>query len=57
MDKLEFPHVTAEEIRQIEMRAHELRAQAMASFLRSVGRGFASLPGKLSGLFARPRHA
>ncbi|MCI5099169.1 RSP_7527 family protein [Phaeobacter italicus] len=49
--------MTAEEIRQIEMRAHELRAQAMASFLRSVGRGFASLPGKLAGLFARPRHA
>ncbi|AFO90777.1 MULTISPECIES: RSP_7527 family protein [Phaeobacter] len=57
MNNLEFPTVTADEIRAIEARAHELRAEAMASFLRSLGRGIASLPGKLVALISRPRHA
>ncbi|AFO87052.1 hypothetical protein PhaeoP83_02270 [Phaeobacter inhibens] len=57
MNNLDFPTVTADEIRAIEARAHELRAEAMASFLRSLGRGIASLPGKLVALISRPRHA
>ncbi|MFS4582729.1 RSP_7527 family protein [Phaeobacter sp. C3_T13_0] len=57
MNTIEFPVVTANEIRAIEARAHELRAQAMAAFLRSLGRGIASLPGKLSAMISRPHHA
>ncbi len=57
MDNLDFPQVTAADIREIEKRAHELRAQAMADGLRFIGRAVAALPGKIAGLFARPRHA
>ncbi|ATG39090.1 RSP_7527 family protein [Phaeobacter piscinae] len=57
MNNLEFPTVTADEIRAIEARAHELRAEAMAAFLRSLGRGIASLPRKLAALISHPRHA
>ncbi|WP_192849681.1 RSP_7527 family protein [Phaeobacter porticola] len=57
MNTVDFPNVTADEIRAIEARAHELRAEAMASFLRALGRGIAALPAKLAALVTRPRHA
>lgn len=49
--------LTAAEIHQIEARAHELRSQAMATFLRALGRGISSLIHKLAGLLRRPRTA
>ncbi|MGR3758805.1 RSP_7527 family protein [Roseobacteraceae bacterium NS-SX3] len=57
MNDIQITQLTADEIRAIEARAHELRAQAMAGMLRALGRGIAALPHKLAGLFHRPHHA
>ncbi|KPD12535.1 hypothetical protein AN476_10005 [Phaeobacter sp. 11ANDIMAR09] len=49
--------LTAAEIQNIEARAHEMRAQAMADALRSLGRGLSFLFRKLSSLLLHPRAA
>ncbi|MEP4038167.1 MULTISPECIES: RSP_7527 family protein [unclassified Pseudophaeobacter] len=49
--------LTADEIRIIEARAHELRAQAMAEALRVVGRSLSAAFHKISTLLHRPRAA
>jgi hypothetical protein len=49
--------LTADEIRKIEARAHELRAQAMAKALRALGQGISALSYKFASLVTRPRTA
>lgn len=49
--------LTYTEIQAIEARAHQLRAEAMAEFLKALGRGLRTLPQKLSTRLHLPRHA
>ncbi|WP_138161754.1 RSP_7527 family protein [Parasedimentitalea maritima] len=57
MNKIEYPQISAADIRNIEARAHQLRAEAMRDLFRALGRAIAALPRKISGLFHRPHHA
>ncbi|MEP2718741.1 hypothetical protein [Pseudophaeobacter sp.] len=49
--------LTAAQIQAIETRAHEMRAQALADALRTMGRGLRAVFHKVSTLLHRPRTA
>lgn len=49
--------LSIDDIRKIEARAHELRAQAMADMIIAFGRGLRAVPQRIFALVHRPRHA
>ncbi|CUH86349.1 hypothetical protein PH5382_00258 [Phaeobacter sp. CECT 5382] len=57
MKQIEAPTLSIADIHAIEARAHEMRAEALADAMRSLGRGLRALALKFTGMFFRPRHA
>jgi len=56
MTKFDAPNLSAANIRSIELRAHQIRSEAMHNMVRALGRKIAAVPHKISDLFHRPNH-
>lgn len=56
MNTLNTKPLSIDEIRNIEQRAHDLRAQAMATVIHAMGRAIARGFNKIGAAVYRPRH-